>query len=195
MRKDAEKRVTMKQSKTAIMKSQIIEKMQLIAGIFITIFCGIPAIVSTTDGHTKIDIIIAIYILTAIGIVLIVFSRKRHNLIKNFRLYVSQLSVNQTGSIEKLAAGLGASQDVVRANLKIMLNRKYFANAFIDVAENRIIFPTSTTVDTSLDINSLPGQYNDSVEFAVVNCKSCGGANRVQVGRTSQCEYCGSYIK
>ena len=185
----------MKQSKTTIVVSQIIEKLQLMVGILIAIVFGLSAIICMTDGYTMMDIIIVMYIFTIMGIVLIVLSRKRHNLIKSFRTYVSYLSVNPTGLIENLAEDLGASQDIIKKNLSIMIDRKYFANAYIDETENRIVFPASNMVDTSLDKNHSAEQNNTNSEFIDVNCKSCGGKNRILKGRTSQCDYCGSYIK
>ena len=185
----------MKQSKTAIVVSQIIEKLQLAGGILLTIVFGLPAIMCMTDGYTKISIVIVMYIIAIIGVILIVFSRKRHNLIKSFRIYVSYLSVNPTGLIEDLAEDLGISQNIIKNNLTIMIDRKYFANAYIDKTENRIVFPSSSIVDTSSDYNQSINQDNSNSEFVVVNCKSCGGINRILKGRTCQCDYCGSYIK
>jgi len=185
----------MKQSKTAIVVSQIIEKLQLIGGIFLTIVFGLSAIICMADGYTEISVVIVMYIIAIIGVVLIVFSRKRHNLIKSFRIYVSYLSVNPTGLIENLAEDLGISQNIIKNNLTIMIDRKYFANAYIDKTENRIVFPASSMADTSSDNNYSTKQDDSNSEFVDVNCKSCGGINRILKGRTSRCDYCGSYIK
>ena len=54
----------------------------------------------------------------AIGVLLIICSRKRKTLIRNFKIYAPRLSVDPTGSIENLALGLGTSQDVVKIILK-----------------------------------------------------------------------------
>lgn len=119
----------MNRSKTAIMFSKIIARVQLIFGIVMTIVFGLTAIVTIGDtklmAKTTTVTIFAVFILAAIGILLIIFSRKRNTLIENFKTYAPRLSVDPTGSIEKLASGLEISQDVVKMNLQKMIKKGY----------------------------------------------------------------------
>lgn len=132
----------MNKSKSAIVLSTIIEKIQLVVGIIILVvfgLCTIVALIQTelaTNGFLPFCLAV-----DAIGVVLIVFSRKRHNLIRAFKNYVAKLSNDPTGSIENLAAASGTSVDVVRKNLEKMIDKKYFPNATIDQGLNCIVFP------------------------------------------------------
>ena len=67
----------MNSSKAAIVVSQIIEKLQLISGIIITILFGITLIASIGDKKAGAGITITMFVITALGVLLIVFSRKR----------------------------------------------------------------------------------------------------------------------
>jgi uncharacterized protein with PQ loop repeat len=178
----------MNSSKAAIVVSQIIEKLQLIAGIIITILFGLPAIACLFDKKTGAGIIIVMFILAALGVLLIVFSRKRKKLINDFKTYVQRLSVDPTGSIDNLAAGLGTSQDVVKNNLNMMIKKKYFSNAYIDTENNRVVFP----IVSEQQQTNAPQASQSSIEYITITCKSCGGINKVIKGTVGECDYCGS---
>jgi len=162
----------MKSSKVAIVISDIIEKVQLIVGIFLAVSFGILLFSSIVDNQ-KISTILIIFALFAIGVLLIVCSRKRKILIENFKIYEPRLSVDPTGSIENLALGLGTSQDVVKKNLEKMIKRGYFSDVYIDIENNRVVF-------------------NAVSEHIIITCKSCGGINKVAKGIVVECDYCGS---
>ncbi len=180
----------MNSSKAAIVISGIIEKVQLIAGIVITFIFGITAIACIGDNNSPVDEKIVMFIFTAIGILLIIFSIKRKKLIKNFRSYVQRLSVDPTCSIENLASGLGTSQDVVKKNLEMMIKKRYFSNAYIDTKNNRIVFSKASEQKTN---TSEAHQSNEpKIEYITVTCKSCGGINKMAKGTVGECEYCGS---
>lgn len=178
----------MNSSKTAIVVSQIIEKLQLIAGIIMAILFGLPAIACIADKKTKAGVILTMFILAAIGVVLIVFSRKRKKLINDFKTYVQRLSADPIGSIDNLAAGLGTSQDVVKNNLEMMIKKRYFSNAYIDIDNNRIVFP----VVSNQQKNNASQVNQSNVEYITVTCKSCGGINKMVKGTVGECDYCGS---
>lgn len=114
------------------------------------------------------------YIIAAIGVGLIVLSRKRNKLLKKFNEYSKILSMDSTGSIENLANTISTSQDIVKENFKKMINSNYFGNAYIDEKVNRIILP----------------QYNN--ENVTVKCNNCGGINKVIKGKICACDFCGS---
>lgn len=180
----------MNSSKTAIVISGIIEKVQLITGIVITFIFGITAIACIGDNKYPIEEKFTMFVFTAIGILLIIFSIKRKKLIKNFKSYVQRLSVDPTSSIENLASGLGTSQDVVKMNLEKMIKKRYFSNAYIDTENNRIVFSKASEQQTNtIKVN----QSNEpKIEYITVTCKSCGGINKIAKGTVGECEYCGS---
>jgi len=178
----------MNSSKAAIVVSQIIEKLQLISGIIITILFGITLIASIGDKKAGAGITITMFVITALGVLLIVFSRKRKKLINDFKTYVQRLSADPTGSINNLAAGLGTSQDVVKNNLNMMIKKRYFSNAYIDTENNRVVF----SVVSEQQQTNAPKASQSNIEYITVTCKSCGGINKVIKGTVGECDYCGS---
>jgi hypothetical protein len=185
-------------SKIALVTSQIVEKIQFIIGILILFVFGVCTIVSITDptygenGFLQICIIF-----DALGFLLIYLSHKRNKLIKNFKVYVAKLSVNSTGSIESLAAAINTSQDVVKANLKKMIDKKYFVNAYVDEMNNCIVFPGNSQTASpmvKMDIGSMPQQQQQYIQYQPINCKNCGGITNVALGQICECDFCGAPI-
>lgn len=162
----------MKSSKAAIVISDIIQKVQLIVGVFLAVLFGIFSFRSIVDNK-RISTILIMFAFFTIGVLLIICSRKRKTLIENFKIYAPRLSADPTGSIENLALGLGTSQDVVKNNIEKMIKKGYFLDVYIDVENNRVIF-------------------NIVLEHITVTCKSCGGINKVTKGIVVECDYCGS---
>ena len=189
----------MNKGKGALVLSQIIEKIQLIVGILIVIIFGLTAIMATFTEDFKLDMFIIFYVITGLGIWMIILSRKRKKLISDFKLYVARLSMDPTGSIDNLALTLGLSQDAVRNNLKKMILKKYFVNAYIDTTTNCIVLPhdkekNSNTYNQNSSTYNLNNQNTYEVEDIAVTCKNCGGINKIIKGKVGVCEYCGSPI-
>ncbi|WP_455715022.1 hypothetical protein [Anaerosporobacter sp.] len=191
-------------SKSALVISKIIEKIQLCVGWFLIIIFGMSTILTLVDrSGIKESIISTIF--TGLGIWLIILSRKRKKLISDFRTYITMLSSDPTGSIENLALNLGTSQDVVINNLQQMIIKKYFVNAYIDSSNNRVVL-----AHAGVKKNTVPNAYSNiqtasnpnidkknekEEEYISVTCKSCGGINKITKGEVGECEYCGSPIK
>jgi uncharacterized protein with PQ loop repeat len=178
----------MNSSKAAIVISVIIEKVQLIVGIFITFVFGFATIGSIWEDKTDGGTTFVMFILATIGVLLIIFSRKRKKLIKDFKTYVQRLSVDPAGSIEDLASGVGTSQDVVKMNIEKMIRKRYFANAYIDIENNRVVFPTVSEQNQTNEHKAI------KIDYITATCKSCGGINKLVKGTVYECDYCGSPI-
>ena len=147
----------------------------------------------TVEKEMDFATLIVMCVFVSIGVVLIVLSRRRKKLINNFKDYVVRLSTDPTGSIKNLAESVNTSQDVVRANLQKMIYKKYFAHAYIDEVQNRIVFPTSTFH------NNIPNNSQQSdvlikqeAEYLAFSCNNCGGVNKIIKGKAQDCEFCGS---
>ncbi|MBW6411380.1 hypothetical protein [Clostridium weizhouense] len=181
-------------SRTTIVVSQIVEKIQLILGIIITCFFGIGFLGCISSGNIDAATIILAIVFLSLGVWLIILSRKRNKLIKNFKTYVSILSVDPTGSLENLASSLGTSQDIVKNNLKLMCDKKYFVNAYLDTERNCIVFPSkSEQINSTAQQSSKVSESNK--EYNTVKCKNCGADNKIPKGIIGECEFCGSQIK
>ena len=180
----------MEYSKKAYVISKIIEVVQMIVGIVMSTLFGLVFIVGLVDNEKDdISYQIIVLLIAVLGVMLIIFSRKRNKLLKNLKAYYARLLTDQTGSITSLAASLHISKEVVTANLEKMIDKKLFPLAYIDEKESRIVFPRSTIGDTITKGN------HSNLEYLAITCKNCGGVNKVIKGRVIECEFCGSVIQ
>jgi hypothetical protein len=180
----------MNRSKAKVVVNAIIQKIQMIVGVCWTIFVLIGSF-GSIGSLGGIDIFMDIIFLS-VGGLLIYFSIKRRKLAKTFKTYVQRLSFDKTGSIENLAIGLSTSQNIVKKNLKKLIDKKFFPNAYIDYEGNRVVFPsTSTTVQINIQQNI----NQEEIEYMAVACKMCGGVSKIQKEKFGGCDYCGSPIQ
>ena len=191
------------QTRTKLILSTIVEKVQLILGIVIVLFFGLMTVAGLTDEELSADkaFIVVMIIIDLIGVILIVLSAIRHRLIKNFKKYVELLSNDPTGSIPNLAAALGVGEDVVVKNLEKMIKKKYFANAYIDRNQNRVCLPNRETAPSAQEgvphvtVPNTSQAAPAADQMTTVICPGCGGVNTVRKGCVAECEYCGSSIQ
>ena len=143
----------------------------------------------------KPSVIISVFVFSlAIGAFGISGGRLHKNNLKKFELYFKILSKDPSGSIENLASALDITQEIAIKNLNMMINNRLFINAYIDKDENRIVFSESSSDFVERNIVNLDNVYNTPNEFVVTNCERCGGSNKIEKGKSSACEYCGSPI-
>ncbi len=187
-------------SKSAIIISNIISKIQMTLGIILTAFftlMTIGAFATNTEG--TMIVIILFLIMLAIGILLIVKGKKRSSLIKQFKAYVLRLSNDPFRSIDNLAAATNSSVDRVRANVDQMIKKGYFYNAYIDTTTNCLVFAGQSTVvsDIKVQINYTNNIRPSETEkkYTIATCNGCGAMNKILDGSVGECEYCGSYLK
>ncbi len=184
-------------SKARIAVSQIVEKIELIVGICIVILFGFTGIICLPEEGGG-GIFISCLVFVIIGIILIRLSRKNHKLVADFKKYVTAISADGSGSIEKLSRALNIAPDVARKNLELMIKKKYFVNAFINEETNSIvignIIPRKTEPDSRNNVSdATPQQQNfKKIEYISVTCSGCGGVNKIEKGKGGECEFCGS---
>lgn len=195
----------MSRTKTALVVCSIVEKIQLICGIFLLVFFGLMIVACLFDKELAGDGFLPFCIVvTGIGAFLIFLSRRRNKLIHTFKKYVPSLAGNPTGSISLLAASMGTTEDVVLKNLDQMIRKKLFTYAYIDRQQNRLVFrnqeqnPAVGAAGMSglASINGVPVTASPAPpELMTVTCEGCGGVNTVAKGQVTECEYCGSKLK
>jgi hypothetical protein len=183
----------MNKSKAAIVVSQIVEKVQAIAGWYL-VLCAVAALIGCTstsilDGAT----FVAILILGGGGAAFISAGKKRKKLRLSFKKYVAVLSADPTGSIENMAAAVGTSVDACKADLQKMIDKKFFTTAYIDRENNRLVIPTVTAPDSNTAAASERG--SESASYVSCNCPNCGGINKIMKGMVSECDFCGSPLQ
>lgn len=196
----------MNKSKAALAVSRIASIIQLVAGVFLLFIFGICTIMYFSDEQYRAGLdssfLAFCLIFDVIGIVLILFSRKRSKLIKEFKKYVSYISADPSGSIANLASSVGTSQDVVKKNLELMIKRKYFVNARIDQGKNCIVIGSGAKSNQENQVQANQAQTQTQtasqsapkIQYVTVTCKCCGGINKVAKGSVMECDFCGSPI-
>lgn len=183
--------------KTALITSHSIRIVQLVSGI-ILIFLGFLAIIGVLaeeSGEGVFAALIFCLIIILVGVALIVFSRMRRKLINDFKTYVRVLSKDPEGSISRLATSLSISESEVKENLRKMIEKQYFSNAYIDQERNRVVIKGSQNnfARNGAQVSSSTAS-SKKVEYVSMVCKNCGGANKIIRGKVSECDYCGSPI-
>lgn len=197
----------MNKSKVAIVVSNTVSFVQMLAGIAIVFIFGLCTIACFIDKEFLTDggvvFLIFCLLLDALGVWLIVLSGKKTKLIKKFKKYVAVVSSDPDGYIPDIAASLGTSEDVVKKNLELMIKKNYFANAFIDQNSNCIVIASkqnnivSTVHQPQIHATAYASSpvISQAIEMVMVKCKGCGGINTIQKGVIGECDYCGSSIK
>ena len=91
---------------------------------------------------------------------------------------------------------MNVAPDVVRTNLDLMIKKKYFVNAFINEETNGIvignIIPRKEETMQSVNTEASVQRNFKKIEYMSVTCSGCGGVNKVEKGKSCECEYCGS---
>jgi DNA-directed RNA polymerase subunit RPC12/RpoP len=176
--------------KATIIVSSIIQKIQMFFGVLFILFAILGVSASKKQSS---DFVMGIIFL-GLGAWLVYASKKRKSLINNFKTYVSILSNIPTGSIDNLAANIGTSQDVVRKNLQLMIDKKYFTNAYINTDINCIVLPSNSQQTTFANTYEINIDSSSPTEYVTITCKSCGGVNKIKKDSVYECEYCGTQI-
>ena len=122
--------------------------------------------------------------LTVVGIFLAMFlcllyfgirKRKRLNAVK---MYGQLFRYDQDGyvTVKELQALSGLPREKIEHDLKLFFSKGYFKNCTLQSGGCPCVVLSAT---------------GDSSAFMVVQCQSCGAANRIRIGMRGKCEYCG----
>ena len=179
----------MNNSKAAIVINMIIGKVQSIIGYAAVILFGLPLIMGAFKGVVSSYILALIFI--AVGILLIFLGSKTKRRIKRFKKYVEFISIQHMTSIENLASATTQSIDFVKNDLQIMISKKFFANASLNLKTNEIIIGQHVNPNNA----QIFQQQNIQIQYEPVSCPGCGALNNKQVGIQGNCEYCASILK
>lgn len=199
----------MDHSKVAIAVSKTLAVVQMGFGLIVLLAFGFCTIMYILDEEAAVEVgtgfLVLCLVFDALGVWLIVLSRKKTKLIQAFKKYVTAISHDPNGYIPDIAASLGTSEHIVKANLEKMIQKKYFSNAFIDLNSNCIVIaakqPAAVPAQQAMAEASKPGADTASCtpaqapEIVTVKCRACGGINTVRKGAAAECDYCGSSIK
>lgn len=163
-------------------------RLVIICGLTSLAFSLMGLLVSLSEGIKSDDVNMIIFFVAA-GIGLLLFG---NSMIKNARKYKKYLSiiVNQNmTSIDNIAAANTVSYDEAKKDIQKMIDKGYFSGAYINDGTRELVLPQVKQTE-----NIVQSNYEEPVETKVVTCKNCGANNTVIVGKTSECEFCGSPI-
>lgn len=179
----------MNKSKVAIAVSQVIEKIEMIAGMGWFLFFMLGVIIAITDDQQEgAAFVIIILIMGALGLPVFFAGKKRKKMRLEFKKYVAQLSIDPTASLENIAGATGTSVDVVKSNLQYMIKKHFFTDAYIDEKNNQLVLPSMTQrAQQEQQIQKI-----QKIQYVTCNCPNCGGINKIAKGTVAECDFCGS---
>ncbi|MDR3597617.1 hypothetical protein [Clostridium sp.] len=176
-------------SRSAIVVHRIMGVLASVVGYFVDFIFGITLLFGKLKNAAS---IILLLIFLVIGTLLIVYGIKTKKRIQRFKKYVSIMSLENETSLENIANSCSQSLDFVTKDLQIMINQKFFINAYIDKNTNAIILErkyATYTQDTVKKADTV-----ESNKSKAVTCKNCGASNNITIGTVAECEFCGSAI-
>lgn len=190
--------------KPAVLISKIIATIQFWIGFALLILFGICTLGVIFDSDLRKDGFWLICIIfDVIAIALIISGTNRDALINDFKKYVAIITNDSDDSLYNIAATLNVPVEKVKENVRQMIKKKYFTNAYLDEAEGRLIIAgmernvqprtAEVTVEKAKKQPDQPKQ--PKTEMVVAVCKGCGAVAKVEKGKVVECEYCGSPIK
>lgn len=175
----------MNTSKATVVANAALGKIASIIGWVFGSFMFALTISFIFDGD---DTAIFTLVLLAGCVFLIIKGAKIKKRIKRFKKYVYSISVENMTSLNDLAESTHQSVDYVRNDLQDMISRKFFANASIDMATNKIVVGCRN-ISTTFQHSAQPVSQT---EYETFNCTGCGALGTKLKGTQGSCEYCGS---
>jgi hypothetical protein len=189
----------MNKTKATVVVNKIIQKLDAIVGWGWNAFMLLALLITVSEDEASFDseTVIMFVFFFAIGFFFIWRGHKRKKLDADFKKYVAQLSADPTGQIENIAAATGTSVDVVKKDLKQLIDKRFFANAYIDEQNNQIVISSminkaDNTADMAMPNN---GQASTAQEWITCQCPNCGGMNKIVKGMATECDFCGSPLQ
>ena len=179
----------MKKSKFVLVGVTLKYKVQAILGWSLAIFGALGSLVELTSGELDPFGIVLFLVFLACGGAFLSLSFRNKKLVSQFRLYVSILSNQSSMSIYDLSRTVGIPEVKVKKDLQTMIDRRFFADAYIDHGRKCLVFPlmeqeTRRASDESHD-----------VLYVTAVCPICGGSNRIVSGKNNRCMYCDNIIR
>ncbi|MDR3643816.1 MAG: hypothetical protein P4M02_01930 [Clostridia bacterium] len=151
---------------------------------------GIVAVIAGTDDPSqavtgRIEYLV---IFVCSGLVMILLGERSKRQAKCYKKYLAMVVNQGITSIDTIAAAAPAPYEKAKSDLQKMIDKGYFAGAFIDETRREIALPKNAESQAG----DFAGGPQPGAVMAAVTCKSCGANNRIARGTTGTCEYCGS---
>ena len=113
--------------------------------------------------------------------------RRSTRLMADFRKYNAILASDPVKTIYRIAEITNSTPEAVRQNVRRMIDKCYFVNAYIDQSGKIVLADREK-------MNDVVANNDDRKDFITIICPSCGGVNRLAKEQIGKCEFCGAYI-
>jgi len=153
--------------------------------IMLMAFVGFVMDLGDTEVAFDLGMAVITMLLLAGCVFLVVKGIQIKRRIKRYRYYVSLLSTQNIHSVDIIAQKSGHTCEFVVEDIRILIKKSFFINAYIDEAANEIIIGGDTERCAA----------TPEAQKKVVVCNGCGANTFTIVGQITQCEYCGSYLE
>ena len=161
-------------------------------GIIITsyVLMGLGAIYLLMGMTGRSDAFLAFLVCGGGGVVTFLYARKSQQKSEHYRKYINMV-VNQNQTlIDSISSAVGLPYNTVVSDLQNMVSEGYLPGAYVDVTQRKIILAEMT----QQMVAPVPASVNQP-QATVVPCPGCSANNRVIVGQTASCEYCGTFLQ
>lgn len=185
----------MNQSKSAIVKSQVMEKVQLIIGWAWVVLFGFTAVVMTFEKEVAAVDKVLVWIFALIGVPILMAGKKRKKMRLEFKRYVAQLSVDSSGRLDSMASAANTPADTVKKNLQYMIKKGFFTDAYIDEGNNCLVLPSMVQKAQQQSQTASTAETQTQAPTIACSCPNCGGANKIKKGTVAECDFCGSPLQ
>lgn len=127
------------------------------------------------------------------GVFIIRTSKKMQIQGEKFKKYISIVINNEETSIDNIASAMNVSYEEAINDLKIMIDKGYFLNAYVDLGSREFVIRKKQYEPINVKKNSSVNEVKEEKpKMKVVVCKNCGGNNTILEGEIYECEFCGS---
>lgn len=128
------------------------------------------------------------------GIVLVNKAKKIQAEGESIKQYLAIVVNGHVRQLDAIASATGKSYDVVHNDIKNMIDKGFFKNAYINEGSREIVLPNTVRTTQNI-VNTTANVANVApVQPRIVACPCCG-ANNTVLGNIGECEYCGSPLK
>ena len=133
------------------------------------------------------------------GTLMIYISKQMNSKAVKIKKYISIIINNHQTSIDNIAAAIPTNYNQAVKDLSEMIDKGYFANAYIDASSREVILPQKQTKQASKgcensEQNGSQVNFESKPLFKIVICKNCGANNKMLDGTVSECEYCDTLL-
>ena len=185
----------MKKTQAKVIASALAGRTATVIGFIGSIFFLICFIVALATPEMSADVAVVIAVFVLLFILLIAKGKQITNSITRFKLYVFLISSQRITSIRGLANNTSQTLDFVKDDLQSMIDKKFFANAFIDHARDEIIVGGVSKPKHLAAPQTQPIHNHTQVEMEPYNCPGCGAPGIKVQKALIICAYCGTAFK